>query len=60
MPQPQPPKVTSTPANQGQPYDATTDETGPWRKLEQNAGPANINTGRVEGGFADDGKWKQV
>lgn len=62
MPQPVPPKVTSTPSQPGQPYDAADDRdsTRPWVKLEENAGPADIHTGRVTGGFTDDPPWRQV
>ena len=62
MPQPQPRDVTSTPAQPGQPYDACNDAAlGPWRKLDGNAGHANINTGRIEQPYDDDGHgWKQT
>jgi hypothetical protein len=62
MPQPVPAEVTSTPSQPGQPYDArdNDDRTPPWVKLEQNAGPADIHTGRVTGEFADSGPWRQV
>lgn len=60
MPGPNSPKITSPPACQGQPYDPTANDTAPFRKLESNAGPANINTGRVEGDFPSDGKWEQT
>jgi hypothetical protein len=62
MPQPVSPKITSTPSVPGQPYDAVDDDdrTPPWVKLEENAGPANINNGRVTGDFADSAPWMQV
>jgi hypothetical protein len=62
MPQPVPPRVTSTPSQPGQPYDArdNDDRTPPWVKLEANAGPADIHTGRVTGTFADADPWRQV
>jgi len=60
MPQPVPPEVTSPPSQPGQPYDPCADSTAPFRKLEDNAGPADIHTGRVTGGFADDAPWRQV
>lgn len=60
MPQPVPSEVTSTPAVPGMPYDPVEDSLRPWRKLEENAGPADIHTGRVTGSFADDAPWRQV
>lgn len=62
MPQPNSAKITSPPAVPGMPYDAcSNDGTRPWEKLEQNAGPASIHTGRVEGEFQDGpGPWRQV
>lgn len=60
MPQPNSPRITSTPAERGQPYDPHEDGTPPWRKLESNAGPASLITGRVEGDFPDDAPWRQV
>jgi hypothetical protein len=61
MPQPVSPKITSTPSQPGQPYDPVEEDTSPWTKLERNAGPANINTGRVTGGFTDEeDRWRQM
>lgn len=60
MPQPVSAPITSTPSSRGQPYDATANNTSPWTKLEQNAGPASINDGHVTGGFASGDGWKQV
>jgi hypothetical protein len=62
MPQPVSAKITSTPSHEGQPYDAVDSDahTQPWVKLESNAGPANINSGRVSGDFADSAPWMQV
>jgi len=69
MPQPVPAPVTSTPGVPGQPYSVTSDNTAPWRKLEANAGAADINTGRPTGdhfaaaerqGVSSTGKWVQA
>jgi hypothetical protein len=62
MPQPVSSPITSTPSVPGQPYDPVDDDdrTPPWVKLEDHAGPANINTGRVSGEFPDSGPWRQV
>jgi hypothetical protein len=60
MAQPVSAPIISTPSVPGQPYDPAEGETPGWTKLDDNAGPANINTGRVTGEFADSGVWKQV
>lgn len=60
MSQPNSPNIVSTPAQSYQPYDADGAPTPPFVKLEQNAGPANINTGRVTGEFPDSAPWDQV
>lgn len=61
MPQPVSPDITSTPAAPYQNYDpADNGPCGKWAKLEDNAGPADIHTGRVKGDFPSDGVWKQV
>jgi hypothetical protein len=62
MPQPVSSPITSTPSVPGQPYDPVDNDdiTSPWVKLEENAGAASINTGRVSGEFPDSGVWKQV
>ncbi len=54
-------RIISTPANTGQPYDATS--TAPmdaWKSMDPNSGPADIHTGRVTGDFADGAPWGQV
>lgn len=61
MAQPVSVPITSTPTVPGQPYDAaSTANSGVWRKLDDNAGPASINTGRVQGEFASGDGWRQV
>jgi hypothetical protein len=63
MPQPVSPKITSTPAAPGMPYDARDGDanTSPWRKLDGNAGPADIHSGRVTGEFEDSHEvWRQT
>lgn len=60
MPQPVSSPITSTPSVPAQPYDPVAEDTAPWVKLERNAGPANISTGRVTGEFPDDGQWRQT
>jgi hypothetical protein len=62
MAQPVSAHVISTPAFPGQPYNPVDndDTTSPWVKLEQNAGPADIHSGRVSGEFPDSGVWEQV
>jgi hypothetical protein len=62
MAQPVSAHIVSTPSSQGQPYDPvdSDDNTSPWVKLEGNAGPADIHSGRVHGEFPDSGVWKQV
>lgn len=61
MPQPNSDShIVSTPACDGQPYDPESGSSGAWVKLEQNAGAADINTGRVTDLFPDTGAWHQV
>lgn len=63
MPQPNSPKITSPPAVPGMPYDPCDggDGTGPWKKLDGNAGAADIHTGRVTAPYDDDGHgWRQT
>lgn len=61
MPGPNSPKITSPPAQRGQPYSPEADSTPPWRKLDGNAGPASLTTGRVEGDFPDEHEvWRQT
>lgn len=63
MPQPVSPKITSTPAQPGQPYSAPDEghsDTGVWKEVT--AGPCNINTGACYGESAWDGEgpWRQT
>lgn len=61
MPQPVSPPITSTPAAPYQNYDAS--DTGPcdrWDKLEDNAGPLDLHTGRPTGSFTSGDQWQQV
>lgn len=55
--------IVSPPACDGMPYDPVDGDahTDPWVKLDDNAGPASINTGRVTGGFQHEpGRWRQT
>jgi hypothetical protein len=61
MPQPVSSPITSTPSQDGQPYDATNDaDVGPWVSLDDNSGPASLQGGRVTGEFPDSAPWRQV
>jgi len=56
-------RIVSPPAVPGQPYDVTSAvNTDPWRKLDANAGAADLNTGRSSGDHWENnpGPWKQT
>jgi len=56
-----PSPITSPPSPPGMPYDSTTDApVDAWVTVDDNSGPADLHTGRVQGDFPDSGRWQQV
>ena len=61
MAQPVSANITSTPSQPGQPYDAASDSAvGSWVPVDDNSGPADIHSGRVNGDFPSGDRWQQV
>ena len=59
MAQPVSANITSTPSHQCQPYDYGGG-CDAWVTVDDNSGPADIHSGRVQGDFASDDRWQQV